>query len=599
MPRKVVENFIPKCLHADAGFTSPEDIQRFLQHMAGQGNIVIQGMDRFDIDDGNDGDTSGVQGPAAGESLSSVSRLDSLRTFDMKPKEVVSYLDRFVIQQRDAKKVLAVAICDHYNHCRRLLSGSDLSGSDSNSCTEYAKPNILLTGPTGVGKTYLMRTLARLIGVPFVKADATKFSETGVVGQDVEDLVRDLVDAAGGNISVAQFGIVYVDEVDKIASGGGGEGRLRGDFNTRGVQNNFLKLLEDTEVSLERNGGMRLLGGMGGMGGTGSGTINTRNILFIFSGAFTQLDADIRRKKQKRASLGFTLDTPPAVKPPAVKMNGKVSASDLASRSGAASGYGAAPSATSGADSRPTSESSGCSSSEEVRSFLRYAETSDFLSAGLEAEFIGRLPVRVALDSLSSEDLKQILCRAEGSVLKQFVRNFNAYGIQMQVTDESLTQIARLAVMEGTGARGLVTILERTLREHKYELPSSAISSFELDNATVMSPRDGLEALLRSQTADEVAAVLLADIKRWERHLSVQVAPLQAWLTDEAIDFLLNMAHASGEGAFALAARRFEKLPAALKQIAETTGQKQLPISLALAKDPEKELSKWMQLIDK
>ena len=168
--------------------------------------------------------------------------LDSIRSFDRKPKEVRDYLDRFVIKQEQAKRVLSVAVCDHYNHVRRCIRDTRAQSA------EYLKPNVLLLGPTGVGKTYLMRNVAKLIGVPFVKADATKFSETGYVGNDVDDLVRDLVKQADGNVELAQYGIIYVDEIDKIAAESSRGGR---DVSGRGVQINLLKLMEETEVNLQ------------------------------------------------------------------------------------------------------------------------------------------------------------------------------------------------------------------------------------------------------------------------------------------------------------------------------------------------------------
>ena len=157
------------------------------------------------------------------------------------PRRLRDYLDRFVIKQEQAKRVLSVAVCDHYNHVRRCLDDEKLAKS------EYVKPNVLLLGPTGVGKTFLMRNVAKLIGVPFVKADATKFSETGYVGYDVEDIVRDLVKSADGDVELAEFGIVYVDEIDKIASESTRNGK---DVSGRGVQINLLKLMEETEVNL-------------------------------------------------------------------------------------------------------------------------------------------------------------------------------------------------------------------------------------------------------------------------------------------------------------------------------------------------------------
>src|SRR3989449_630286 len=159
-------------------------------------------------------------------------------TFDYKPKDIKEYLDRFVIRQDEAKKVLSVALCDHYHHVRLALEGKELPN--------YAKQNIILIGPTGVGKTFLIRCAADLIGVPFVKADATKFSETGYVGGDVEDMVRDLVRLAEGDVSRAQYGIIYIDEIDKIAAASHMAGR---DVSGRGVQTNLLKLMEETEVA--------------------------------------------------------------------------------------------------------------------------------------------------------------------------------------------------------------------------------------------------------------------------------------------------------------------------------------------------------------
>src|SRR5687767_4248408 len=158
-------------------------------------------------------------------------------TFEHRPKDVKAYLDRFVIKQDEAKKVLSVALCDHYHHVRMASEGKEQAN--------YAKQNLILLGPTGVGKTYLIRSIADLIGVPFVKADATKFSETGYVGADVEDLVRDLVRLAQGEVERAQYGIIYIDEIDKIATAHNTSGR---DVSGRGVQTNLLKLMEETDV---------------------------------------------------------------------------------------------------------------------------------------------------------------------------------------------------------------------------------------------------------------------------------------------------------------------------------------------------------------
>ena len=208
--------------------------------------------------------------------------------FKLKPREVKEYLDRFVIRQDEAKKVLSVALCDHYHHVRMALEGAE--------SPNYAKQNIILVGPTGVGKTYLIRSVAELIGVPFVKADATKFSETGYVGGDVEDMVRDLVRLAEGDVARAQYGIIYIDEIDKIAAAGNLAGR---DVSGRGVQTNLLKLMEETEVPVRSP--TDIAGQIQAMmesqrGRKSPGTINTKHILFIVSGAFDGLEKIVRKQ---------------------------------------------------------------------------------------------------------------------------------------------------------------------------------------------------------------------------------------------------------------------------------------------------------------
>ncbi len=361
--------------------------------------------------------------------------------FDYKPSQIKGYLDRYVIQQDDAKKVLSTAICDHYHQIQN-------SGPDD--LVDYKKQNILLIGPTGVGKTYLVQNIARLIGVPFVKADATKFSETGYVGGDVEDLVRELVAQADGDLELAQYGIVYLDEIDKIA---GATNLLGRDVSGQGVQRGLLKLMEETEVPLRSSndvaGQMQSLLEFQSKGKLEKKTISTRHILFIVSGAFNGL-TDIIRKRIGSTQIGF---------------------------------MGEKSSATAEDDSH----------------LLGLVRSRDFLEFGFEAEFVGRLPVVVHCNPLYEQDLFEILKYAEGSLLKQYKRDFLAYGIDVYFTDEGMHAISEQAVTERTGARGLMTVCEKAFREYKYRLPDhEEVREFVVTREMIEHPIEKLSELLES-----------------------------------------------------------------------------------------------------
>ncbi len=452
--------------------------------------------------------------------------------FAYKPAEIKAHLDRFVIRQDEAKKVLATAVCDHYNHAR-MLHEERRQGR----VVVFSKQNVLIAGPTGVGKTYLVKHIAELIGVPFVKADATKFSETGYVGGDVDDLVRDLVAKANGNLALAEHGIIYLDEIDKLASGGGE--RMGRDVSGRGVQTALLKLMEETEVPLYAPNDIRSQMQMmfdSRRGRTGREVINTRNILFIVSGAFSGLDKIIRKRRNK-----------------------------------AAIGFGAAV------------------EEESAEDLFKEASTRDFLDYGFEAEFVGRLPVRVVCSPLDADDLYQIMKCSEGSLIRQFEREFAAYGIRAVFQDETLKLVAQRAAEEKTGARGLVTAWERILRDFKFELPSLGLPELVLDEALIQDPAAALERCrqaAKTLAADGrgVAALEFARKFSAEHGLNLRFAP-------EAVTALIRRAEREGLGVAELCARLFKDYPFGLRLVVSAGGANDFILGEAAVTAPDPYLS--------
>jgi ATP-dependent Clp protease ATP-binding subunit ClpX len=498
---------------------SPEEFHRQLAELMRQqfpGNTAA--VPRAETGDGDEAG-SGKKGPADFE-------------FDSRPQEVKAYLDRFVIKQDEAKKVLSVALCDHYHHVRLAFEGRQVAN--------YAKQNIILLGPTGVGKTYLIRSVADLIGVPFVKGDATKFSETGYVGGDVEDLVRELVRKADGDVSRAQYGIIYIDEIDKIAATVSIVGR---DVSGRGVQTNLLKLMEETDVPARAPND--IAGQIQAMmemtrGRKSPAIINTRHILFIVSGAFDGLDKIIRRRLRE-AVIGF-----------------------------AAKGQAEA----------------------DEEAVLEHVQTKDFIEFGFEPEFIGRLPVRVICRQLNVEDLFHILKTSEGSIIRQYEQDFAAYGIEALFQEDGLRKIAEMAADEQTGARGLMTICERVFRPLKFELPSTAVKRFVVTRALVEDPQQALAKLKAEHKSEEdsVGRRLVEDFAgRFEREHGFRLR-----FTEAATAKLVAEALAAGQPVRDLCAARFKDYQFGLRLIAQNKGQREFAVDVDAVDAPDRVLSEWV-----
>lgn len=478
----------------------------------------------------------GNQQPSPDQVAAREKVLASIRDFKMLPRDVKRQLDRYVVEQHSAKKVLSVAICDHYNWARRCIKDPSLRE------VNYAKPNILILGPTGCGKTYLVKNLAKMLGVPFVKADATKFSETGIVGEDAEDVVRNLVDAAGGDVDLAQYGMVYIDEVDKIAGGGRGAG---GGWNSKQVQSNFLKIMEDTEISAKSSMQSQMSSMMGGGAGAEQ-TISTKFVLFIFSGAFNSMN-DLVKSRVGKQSIGFAVDA--------------------------------------GDDGSAFAEEEG------AQSLLHLAETSDFIEAGLEPEFIGRVPVRVAIDALKADDMYRILTEAEDSVFKQYKQELQGYGIELRAEEAALRHVSELAVKEKLGARSLVTIMEKALREFKFELPSTSCTELVLTKELIENPTGTLGALL---CAPEQAA---NDLQRWLEDAG-RTSQVRIDMEDGVRKLVVEQCGISKRPAEALLEERFRAtgVLAALQRIREATGGAVdlYMITKAMYDSPKEEIDKLL-----